>query len=112
MRYFQSEILFFILLFIACTHSTKNPNGNIKPNNIRSHKNDTIQIVCLDFKEKYLLPIIKSKIESYYHCPTVVNELRMPESVISPLRHRYEGIKIIDYLKNQNKRLYKFYMQN
>ena len=108
MRFCYTNILISILLFIACSHSTKKTNEESSIHKIKEPQNDTIQIVCLDFKEKKILQVIKSKIESYYHCPTVVKEMKMPESFISPLRHRYEGIKIIAFLKNQNIYHYRF----
>ena len=108
MRLFHFLLINFILSLMACNHSTKNHTAEKTSHQKNENKNDTIQIVCLDFKEKNILPLIKSKIETYYHCPTVVKEMRMPESVISPLRHRYEGIKIIDVLKNQNVNHYRF----
>jgi archaemetzincin len=108
MRFCYTNILISILLFIACSHSTKKTNEDSSIHKIKEPQNDTIQIVCLDFKEKKILQVIKSKIESYYHCPTVVKEMKMPESFISPLRHRYEGIKIIAFLKNQNIYHYRF----
>ena len=93
---------------MACSHSTKKSNEASSDPKLKEIKNDTIQIVCLDFKEKNILPLIKLKIESYYHCPTVVKEMGMPKSLISINPFKYEGNKIINFLSKQNSNHYRF----
>jgi len=108
MRLCQSSYLILILLFMACSNSPEKSNHASSVPELKENKNDTIQIVCLYFKEKNILHAIKFKIESYYHCPTVLKEMGMPESLISINPYKYEGNKIINFLSKQNINHYRF----
>lgn len=98
--------VFFLLLAIACNQSKAKTQE--APITKTTKTNDTIQIVLLGFNEKNILPFIKSKIESYYHYPTVVIEKEIPKSLISPIRGRVDANKTIAFLKTQNRSQYRF----
>lgn len=109
MRFLQFLFLISVFWIVACTQAAERKSKEMATTLKTIHKkSDTIEIVCLDFKEKSILPLIKSKIESYYHCPTVVKEMGMPESLISINPFKYEGNKIISFLSNQNTNHYRF----
>ena len=104
----MKKIFFSLCLFhLICLAIPKKINP-FPPNSFSSSRTDTIQIVCLNFKEKELLPQISEKIQSYYHHPTIIKESQVTRSLISPIRNRYDADKIIAFLKSQNKGKYKF----
>ena len=105
---------FFLVVFItiiACNNRPK-PTSLIVSQSTGKHstaiKNDTVQILTLDFNEKNLLLIIGNKITSFYHLPVVYTSAVLPQSTKVPPRGRYSGDKIIQYLKSQNTHHYRF----
>jgi archaemetzincin len=84
------KYIFIFLIFISCNHE-----HNPKPG-----KNTTIVLLPYSGFDTSLIPLIKSEIDSFYHCQIIINknEVLPAFSFYSP-RNRYKADSILVYEK-------------